>query len=242
MISRPTRIYSAHDCVTVTFKWSINDFNKLIWQKIGHSTKHYTKFGQYFFYDKNCVAIIWNQFFFCHVGNLVKASWLSHLWCIFKFSFNDTTHHSIHYVLSMFIFRVIILLIASATENSINSTFQFVPHAIYKMPKWHLYSNYVLPSKRVCIILLILACAKCLRLMLLVLNLRVSFRKFYGFKESIRVRNLTHSIFKLFEWFPDATSEFSICIRHIIPLICTSSTTVDRSRFSVFWKILCSFF
>lgn len=60
-----------------------------------------------------------------------------------------------------------------------------------------------------------------------------------GIKKSIRVRNLTHSIFKLFEWFPDATSEFSICIRHIIPLICTSSTRVDRSRFSVFWKILC---
>lgn len=39
---------------------SINWFDK----KIEHSTKHYTKFGQYFFYDKNCVAIIWNQFFF----------------------------------------------------------------------------------------------------------------------------------------------------------------------------------
>lgn len=33
MISRPTRIDRAHDCVTVTFKWSINDFNKLIRQK-----------------------------------------------------------------------------------------------------------------------------------------------------------------------------------------------------------------
>lgn len=51
---------SAHDCVTVTFEWAIDDGDKLVQislKKMHNVTETFPTFDQ-FLYDKNCVAII----------------------------------------------------------------------------------------------------------------------------------------------------------------------------------------
>lgn len=65
---------SAHDCVTVTFEWAIDDGHKLVQislNKMHNVTETLPTFDQ-FSYDKNCVAIIKPVFYF-NVDNLVKA-------------------------------------------------------------------------------------------------------------------------------------------------------------------------